>query len=137
MTVLFDHILGYVNNLAAQNCRGQHPYPITIAQNPPRYFTKPVNAKRGRLDHGAIGLQIHDKNTRVEFKDLRLKRLPSASQSEEPVSVGLQEQLLVDDYVIAIAEKGSVTRELGQVIQQILSFRGAQLISCSLPVAWA
>jgi len=33
------------------------------------------NAKRGQLDHGAIGLQIHDKGMQVEFKDIRLKRL--------------------------------------------------------------
>jgi hypothetical protein len=33
------------------------------------------NAKRGRLDHGAIGLQIHDKGMQVEFKDIRLKQL--------------------------------------------------------------
>ncbi|MBC8877299.1 MAG: DUF1080 domain-containing protein [Planctomycetes bacterium] len=34
------------------------------------------NAKLGRLDQGAIGLQIHDKGMRVEFKDIRLKRQP-------------------------------------------------------------
>ena len=28
-----------------------------------------------RLNHGAIGLQLHDKGMHVEFKDLRLKRL--------------------------------------------------------------
>lgn len=33
------------------------------------------NAKSGRLDHGAIGLQIHDKGMQVEFKDIRLKKL--------------------------------------------------------------
>ena len=71
------------------------------------------NAKSGQLDHGAIGLQIHDKGMHVEFKDLRLKQLPSALQPEEPVPVGLQKQLLVDDYVIA--EKQNVTRELGKV----------------------
>ena len=32
-------------------------------------------SKRGRLDHGAIGLQIHDKGMRVEFADIWLKRL--------------------------------------------------------------
>jgi hypothetical protein len=37
------------------------------------------NAKRGRLDYGAIGLQIHDKGGHVEFKDIRLKRLASSS----------------------------------------------------------
>ena len=35
------------------------------------------NAKSGRLDSGAIGLQIHDKGMHVEFKDIRLKRLTS------------------------------------------------------------
>ncbi|MEE2887714.1 MAG: DUF1080 domain-containing protein [Planctomycetota bacterium] len=33
------------------------------------------NARQGRLDHGAIGLQIHDKGMRVAFKDIRLMRL--------------------------------------------------------------
>ncbi len=33
------------------------------------------NAKKGRLDFGAIGLQIHDKGMHVEFKDIKLKRL--------------------------------------------------------------
>ncbi len=33
------------------------------------------NAKSGRLDYGAIGLQIHDKDMRVEFKDIYLKKL--------------------------------------------------------------
>ncbi|MGF1582585.1 MAG: family 16 glycoside hydrolase [Gemmataceae bacterium] len=33
------------------------------------------NTTRGQLDKGAIGLQIHDKGMRVEFKDIRLKRL--------------------------------------------------------------
>lgn len=33
------------------------------------------NAKTGRLDSGAIGLQIHDKGMVVEFKDIRLQRL--------------------------------------------------------------
>jgi hypothetical protein len=35
------------------------------------------NAASGRLDEGAIGLQIHDRGMRVEFKDLRLNRLAS------------------------------------------------------------
>jgi len=38
---------------------------------------------------------------RVEFKDLRLKRLTPAPQSEERVRVGLQKQLMVDDYLDA------------------------------------
>lgn len=37
-------------------------------------------AKKGRLEHGAIGLQIHDKGMEVQFKDIRLKRLISRSQ---------------------------------------------------------
>jgi hypothetical protein len=71
------------------------------------------NAKRGRLDQGAIALQIHDKGMHVEFKDVRLKRLTPAPQSEGRVRVGLQKQLMVDDYVIA--EKENVTHELGKV----------------------
>lgn len=43
------------------------------------------NAKRGRLDRGAIGLQIHDKGMQVEFKDIRLKRLTPAKQPSTPV----------------------------------------------------
>ena len=38
------------------------------------------NAKSGQLAHGAIGLQIHDKGMKVEFKDIRLKRLASAPE---------------------------------------------------------
>ena len=68
------------------------------------------NAKRGRLDRGAIGLQIHDKGMTVEFKDLQLKRLVSMPKR---VDVGQRKQLLVDDYIIA--EKKGVTRELGRV----------------------
>ena len=37
------------------------------------------NAQEGRLDHGAIGLQLHDKGMRVEFKDIRLKRLTDSA----------------------------------------------------------
>lgn len=40
------------------------------------------NARQGRLGHGAIALQIHDKDMQVEFKDVRLKRLPSAETSK-------------------------------------------------------
>lgn len=32
------------------------------------------NARQRRLEHGAIGLQIHDKGMQVEFKDIRLKQ---------------------------------------------------------------
>ncbi len=90
--------------------RGNH-FQFFINGKPASEFTD--NARRGRLDHGAIALQIHDKGMHVEFKDIRLKRLVSATQPEERVSVGLQKQLLVDDYVIA--EKEYVTRELGKV----------------------
>jgi hypothetical protein len=31
-------------------------------------------SQKGRLDHGLIGLQIHDKGARTDFKDIRLKR---------------------------------------------------------------
>ena len=55
--------------------RGQH-FQFFINGKPASEFTD--NAKRGRLDQGAIGLQIHDKGMRVEFKDIRLKRLSSA-----------------------------------------------------------
>ena len=64
------------------------------------------NAASGRLDKGVIRLQIHDRGMHVEFKDIRLKRL-------SPIAVGLQKQLLVDDYVIE--SKENVTRELGKV----------------------
>jgi hypothetical protein len=37
------------------------------------------NARQGRLDQGAIGLQIHDKGMQVEFKDIRLKRRTSVT----------------------------------------------------------
>ncbi|MHC4179998.1 MAG: 3-keto-disaccharide hydrolase, partial [Planctomycetota bacterium] len=90
--------------------RGNH-FQFFINGKPASEFTD--NAQRGRLDQGAIGLQIHDKGMHVEFKDIRLKRLISTSKPEERVSVGLQKQLMVDEYVIA--EKENVTRELGKV----------------------
>jgi len=90
--------------------RGNH-FQFFINGKPASEFTD--NAKHGRLDHGAIGLQIHDKGMDVEFRDIRLKRLAPASKSEGRASVGLQKQLMVDDYVIA--EKENVTRELGKV----------------------
>jgi hypothetical protein len=40
------------------------------------------NIERGRLEEGAIGLQIHDKGMRVEFKDIRLRRLASTPECE-------------------------------------------------------
>ena len=39
------------------------------------------NAKSGRLDSGAIALQIHDKGMHVEFKDIQMKLLKSISKS--------------------------------------------------------
>jgi hypothetical protein len=59
------------------------------------------NARQGRLDQGAIGLQIHDAGMQVEFKDIWLKRLRLASPAEERVPVGSQKQLFVDDYIVA------------------------------------
>ncbi len=38
------------------------------------------NADIGRLKRGAIGLQIHDQNMRVEFKNIRLKRLSKSNK---------------------------------------------------------
>jgi len=35
------------------------------------------NAEEERFDSGAIGLQIHDAGMRVEFRDLRLKKIPA------------------------------------------------------------
>jgi len=55
--------------------RGNH-FQFFINGKPASEFTD--NAKHGQLDQGAIGLQIHDKGMRVEFKGLRLKRLASA-----------------------------------------------------------
>jgi hypothetical protein len=37
----------------------------------------------GRLDHGAIGLQIHDKGMQVEFADVRLKQLVTSNDERE------------------------------------------------------
>ncbi len=42
------------------------------------------NAKVERLDRGAIGLQIHDPGMSVEFKDIRLKKLPSQLPPARP-----------------------------------------------------
>ena len=65
--------------------RGNH-FQFSINGKPASEFTD--NAKHGRLDQGAIGLQIHDKDMQVEFKDIRLKRLAPASDQRVPV--GLQ-----------------------------------------------
>ncbi len=40
-------------------------------------------ASEGRLERGAIGLQIHDKGMQIEFKDIRLKRL-GAAKTKQP-----------------------------------------------------
>ena len=42
------------------------------------------NAKQGRLDKGAIRLQIHDKGMHVEFKDIRMKLL-TATKKPMPI----------------------------------------------------
>ncbi len=59
--------------------RGNH-FQFFINGKPAAEFTD--NAKHGQLDHGSIGLQIHDKGMRVDFKDIRLKRLVSRTQGE-------------------------------------------------------
>ena len=43
------------------------------------------NMRQGRLDRGAIGLQIHDKGMHVEFKDIRLKRLHTGQNATSTV----------------------------------------------------
>jgi len=48
------------------------------------------NAKRGRLARGAIGLQIHDKGMRVEFKDIRLKIKKKLKLEVEQITGGPQ-----------------------------------------------
>lgn len=52
--------------------RGNH-FQFFINGKPASEFTD--NAREGQRKHGAIALQIHDKGMRVEFKDIRLKRL--------------------------------------------------------------
>lgn len=41
------------------------------------------NAKLGRFDSGGIALQIHDKGMKVEFKNIRLKKLTPRPQPED------------------------------------------------------
>ena len=50
------------------------------------------NARRGRLDRGAVGLQIHDKGMVVEFKDIRLQRLgpTTPGAADQQADLGLQ-----------------------------------------------
>ena len=52
------------------------------------------NIEKGRLQKGVIGLQIHDKGMRVEFKDILLKRIPAT------VDIGTRRELFVDDLLI-------------------------------------
>jgi len=59
--------------------RGHH-FRFFINGKPASEFSD--NARHGRLDRGAIGLQIHDKGMQVEFKDIRLKRLAPTRRSE-------------------------------------------------------
>jgi hypothetical protein len=67
--------------------RGNH-FQFFINGKPASEFTD--NAKRGRLDHGAIGLQIHDKGMKVEFKDIRLKRTEELKLEVEQITHGPQ-----------------------------------------------
>ncbi len=63
--------------------RGRN-FQFFINGKPASEFTD--NAKKGRLDFGAIGLQIHDKGMTVEFKDIRLKRLSPAAKKKTNVA---------------------------------------------------
>jgi len=57
--------------------RGNH-FQFFLNGKPSSEFTD--NAKQGQLKKGAIALQIHDNHMRVEFKDVRLKRLCAPAQ---------------------------------------------------------
>jgi hypothetical protein len=59
--------------------RGNH-FQFFIAGKLASEFTD--NSKHGRMDRGAIGLQIHDRGMRVEFKAVQLKRLAPATASK-------------------------------------------------------
>ncbi|MHC4657321.1 MAG: 3-keto-disaccharide hydrolase [Planctomycetota bacterium] len=65
--------------------RGNH-FQFFINGKPASEFTD--NAKSGRLDNGAIGLQIHDKGMKVEFKDIRLKRTEQLKLEVEQITNG-------------------------------------------------
>jgi hypothetical protein len=74
------------------------------------------NAEKGRLDYGAIGLQIHDKGMQVEFKDIRLKDLTAITGS--PVSSGRSRGdapqqrakfLLLDSRIVEDTENATLT----------------------------
>jgi hypothetical protein len=82
------------------------------------------NAERGRLDHGAIGLQIHDKGMRVEFKDIRLKRPASASIPKNRVSVGLVKYLVVELLRSHLESSGDETKNVCLVDHRNLRSRG-------------
>jgi len=73
-------------------------------------------SKWGRLDHGAVGLQIHNKGMRVEFKDLRLRRLAPTgdnrvesrkSRAESPLQ--RTKYLLLDSRVVESARNARLT----------------------------
>lgn len=70
--VTLDDIRAHQWNHVRVVARGNH-FKFFINGKIASEFTD--NAKTGRLDYGAIGLQIHDKGMRVEFKDIRLKEL--------------------------------------------------------------
>ena len=71
------------------------------------------NAEEGRLDHGAIGLQIHDKGMRVEFRDIRLRRLDD-EEIQGPTSQGTKYLLLdsrnIESVENAILKVGTVRK---------------------------
>ena len=66
------------------------------------------------IDRGVIGLQLHGgAPMTVEFRDIRLKRLPS--KGDPSPGIGLRKQLLVDDHVIA--ERKNVMRQLERPVK--------------------
>ncbi len=72
--VTLQQIRAHSWNHVRITARGNH-FRFFINGIPASEFTD--NAAHGRLDRGAIGLQIHDKGMQVEFKDILLKRLRS------------------------------------------------------------
>ncbi len=70
--VTVDDIRRHDWNRVRVVARGRH-YQFFINGKLASEFTD--NAEEERQDRGAIGLQIHDAGMRVEFRDLRLKRL--------------------------------------------------------------
>jgi hypothetical protein len=63
-------------------------FQFLINGKPASEFTD--NAKSGRLDRGVIGLQIHDKDMKVEFRDIRLKRTKELKLEVEQITHGPQ-----------------------------------------------